>query len=144
MPGPLVIPLIAAGATIAGSAINAASTGNMNKKNRKFALEQSYRARGWAEQDWAKQNEYNSPRAQMQRFQEAGLNKNLIYGQSNEAGAVRSSAPAEWKGEAPQIDAAAPSRVLSQYYQDRQTTAQTDLVAQQMSIAIADEQLKRA
>ena len=31
---------------------------------------------------WKMQNEYNSPKAQMQRLQEAGLNPNLIYGDS--------------------------------------------------------------
>ena len=30
-----------------------------------------------------KQNEYNTPAMQMQRFAEAGLNPNLIYGQGN-------------------------------------------------------------
>lgn len=35
---------------------------------------------------WNKQNEYNSPTAQMQRLQEAGLNPNLVYG-SGAAGA---------------------------------------------------------
>lgn len=30
---------------------------------------------------WAKQNEYNSPKAQMQRLSDAGLNPNLMYGQ---------------------------------------------------------------
>lgn len=33
------------------------------------------------------QNEYNSPAAQMQRWQEAGLNPNLIYGQGNSGNA---------------------------------------------------------
>lgn len=32
---------------------------------------------------WQMQNEYNSPAAQMARYKEAGLNPNLIYGQSN-------------------------------------------------------------
>lgn len=32
---------------------------------------------------WHLMNEYNSPAAQMQRYQDAGLNPNLIYGQSN-------------------------------------------------------------
>jgi len=40
---------------------------------------------------WKMQNEYNSPAAQMKRFQEAGLNPNLIYGQGNAGNA--SSAP---------------------------------------------------
>lgn len=32
---------------------------------------------------WHLMNEYNTPAAQMQRYQDAGLNPNLIYGQSN-------------------------------------------------------------
>lgn len=32
---------------------------------------------------WKMQADYNSPQAQMQRFQEAGLNPNLIYGQGS-------------------------------------------------------------
>lgn len=31
--------------------------------------------------DWHRNNEYNSPKAQMQRYKEAGLNPQLIYGQ---------------------------------------------------------------
>lgn len=31
-------------------------------------------------EQWNRQNEYNSPEAQMQRFKEGGLNPNLIYG----------------------------------------------------------------
>lgn len=34
---------------------------------------------------WNLMNEYNSPAAQMQRYQDAGLNPNLIYSQSNMA-----------------------------------------------------------
>lgn len=37
---------------------------------------------------WNMQNSYNSPQAQMQRYQSAGLNPNLIYGQSNTADQV--------------------------------------------------------
>jgi hypothetical protein len=36
--------------------------------------------RDWAEGMWNKSNLYNSPQAQMQRYREAGLNPNLIYG----------------------------------------------------------------
>lgn len=35
---------------------------------------------------WQRQNEYNSPAAQMARYRAAGLNPNLIYGQSNASG----------------------------------------------------------
>ena len=37
---------------------------------------------------WKMQNEYNTPGAQMSRYQAAGLNPNLIYGQSNTADQV--------------------------------------------------------
>lgn len=43
---------------------------------------------------WHLMNEYNSPAAQMKRYQDAGLSPWLIYGQSNEASAPASaSAP---------------------------------------------------
>ena len=41
-------------------------------------------------QQWHNANQYNSPKAQMQRFKEAGLNPNLIYGQGS-AGNASSS-----------------------------------------------------
>lgn len=41
--------------------------------------------------NWNMVNEYNKPSAQMARYAEAGLNPNLIYGQSNTAGSI--SAP---------------------------------------------------
>lgn len=37
---------------------------------------------------WRLQNEYNSPQAQMQRFEDAGLNPNLIYGQGTSGNAT--------------------------------------------------------
>ena len=37
---------------------------------------------------WNATNEYNTPQAQMERYKEAGLNPNLIYGQSNTTNAI--------------------------------------------------------
>jgi len=37
---------------------------------------------------WERQNAYNSPEQQMQRFKDAGLNPNLIYGQGNAGNAT--------------------------------------------------------
>lgn len=34
-------------------------------------------------EQWSRENEYNSPLQQMQRYKDAGLNPNLIYGQQN-------------------------------------------------------------
>lgn len=39
--------------------------------------------------DWNRNNQYNSPAAQMGRFKDAGLNPNLIYGQMSNAPAVK-------------------------------------------------------
>lgn len=58
-----------------------------------FMSERNYkRNRRDALSDWERQNAYNSPAAQMQRFRDAGLNPNLIYGrgESGNAGSVNS------------------------------------------------------
>lgn len=41
---------------------------------------------------WNLTNEYNSPAAQMKRYQDAGLNPNLVYSQSNEASSPAAAA----------------------------------------------------
>jgi len=64
--------IIGGGAALAGGGIDLASTGSMNRASRKWAVEQ-----------WNRQNAYNAPKAQMQRFKEAGLNPNLIYGRGD-------------------------------------------------------------
>lgn len=108
-----------------------------NVKNRKFTREMYKTQRQDALSDWAMNNEYNSPRAQMQRFQEAGLNPNLIYGQMSEASPVRSSAASGGQAEAPKGD-------FTKYFSLKQQSAQTDLLAKQLSIADAEVRLKDA
>lgn len=53
-------------------------------------VEQWQRERQAALEDWNRENAYNSPAAQMQRYRDAGLNPNLIYGQSNTSGGMAS------------------------------------------------------
>lgn len=48
-----------------------------------------------ARENWEMQNAYDAPAAQMQRYKEAGLNPNLIYGQQNTSGAIQSGS-ASW------------------------------------------------
>lgn len=67
-------------ASIGSSLFNTGATLYANQQNRKWAL-----------QDWNRQNAYNDPKQQMQRFKEAGLNPNLIYTQQNTAQPVRST-----------------------------------------------------
>lgn len=74
---------VAGGLPIIGGAIDAIATGQQNRKSREFAREMYQRQWHDSVLFWNMQNDYNSPQAQMQRFQEAGLNPNLIYGQGN-------------------------------------------------------------
>lgn len=112
-----------------------------NVKNRKFARETYKTQRKDALADWQMQNEYNSPRAQMQRYQEAGLNPHLIYGQMGNSSEVRTSSQPSANAEAPRTNAAGN---LSQVYQQRQMSAQTDLTTQQIDNMKADKNLKDA
>lgn len=53
---------------------------------------------------WNKQNEYNSPSAQMERLQQAGLNPNLVYG-NGAVGNTTSDAPQYGLADAPNYGA---------------------------------------
>lgn len=54
-----------------------------NRKNREYNLMLARTQNQWNIEQWQRENDYNSPTAQMSRFRAAGLNPNLIYGQSN-------------------------------------------------------------
>ncbi|AXF52010.1 MAG: DNA pilot protein [Microviridae sp.] len=71
---------ISAGAAALGTGANAIAQGKMNKRAERFNREM-FEKQGQRELEyWRLQNEYNSPIAQMQRLQDAGLNPNLVYG----------------------------------------------------------------
>ena len=86
----MAFPLVAAigaGASLLGGAIGASSQSSANKTNMAIAkMNNEYNARMQSQQNtynldmWNKQNEYNTPSAQLQRYKDAGLNPNLIYG----------------------------------------------------------------
>jgi len=78
---------------IGAAAINAYSTGNQNRKSRKFSREMYSLQKQDALEFWNLQNEYNSPQSQMKRFQEAGLNPHLIYGRGDSGSASAISTP---------------------------------------------------
>lgn len=80
--GKVFSSIIGAGASLFGNRMRAVSA------------ERAYRMQYEQSLDfWNRQNAYNHPAAQMRRFQEAGLNPHLIYGQSNMSGPI-SAAPA--------------------------------------------------
>lgn len=92
MLGTLIPALVSGGIGLLGSAISGRASANAqaqaNRQNLALAREQM----AWQENMWQKENDYNSPAAQMKRIQEAGLNPALMYSQGNvgNAGSVGS------------------------------------------------------
>lgn len=132
-------PYIAAAAAIGNPGLQWLA----NVKGRKFSREMYSRQRQDALADWAMQNEYNSPRAQMQRFQEAGLNPNLIYGQQTESPSVRSSSASGANSQALQISNRDITGSLMAGYDMSRTSAQTDLLGKQMTLLEEDIKLRQ-
>jgi hypothetical protein len=54
-----------------------------NQKNREYNLMLARLQNQWNLEQWQRENDYNSPTAQMARYRQAGLNPDLIYGQQN-------------------------------------------------------------
>lgn len=86
-------PAISVAGSLIGSAASWASGSKLNKRAENYNKWMYAHQRRDALADWDMQNQYNSPAAQMQRFKDAGLNPNLMYGQGESGGAsmVRSS-----------------------------------------------------
>lgn len=115
-----------AGAALLGQGINAAATSSMNKKTRQYNEKMYGVQRRDALSDWERQNDYNSPLAQMQRLKDAGLNPNMVYGASapgNSASQVHSATPQQWSPKAPQFDLGSP---IAQYYDTQMKSASLD------------------
>lgn len=80
--------LVQGGTALASSLFNIGSQSYINNQN----IEEQRRAQAQAQRNWLAQQEYNSPKNQVARIQEAGLNPDMLYGQS--AGGVAGNAPA--------------------------------------------------
>lgn len=135
--------IIQSSGQLISTAGNAYAQGRMNKKTQEYNDRVYARSRADSLKDWAMQNEYNSPTAQMQRFRDANLNPNLIYGQTNEGASVRSSDTPAWNPRAPQIDLN-PGPVISQFYDTRLKEAQTDNLRSAITVQNAEAILKAA
>lgn len=115
---------VSAATNLFGGIFNAISTHNTNIKNREFAKEMYAKQRADALADWERQNLYNSPEQQMQRYIKAGLNPNLIYGNQQQMPAVRSVSQDVPRGEAPQFH----GNPLAAYQDYAMKNVQTDLL----------------
>lgn len=125
------------GLGIAEAIINPVVQHLQNKKARKFQREMYNLQREHALADWNMVNEYNSPREQMRRYREAGLNPNLIYGQSNEGVSVRSASPSGDAGTAPKVD-------FGGMYDLSLKSSQQDILAKQLELMEEEKKLKVA
>ena len=108
--------IIGAGASLLGAGIRGAANAFSSRRANRRMIE-----------FWNMQNEYNSPRAQMQRFQEAGLNPNLIYGDSvsgasGNAGQIGTPARADFEN---------PLSNITAFADTSRASAQTDLLRSQ-------------
>lgn len=83
-------------------------------------------------QMWNAQNAYNTPSAQMQRFREAGLNPNLIYGQTNTAAPI--AVPSS-RGTPPQFNALLNQQLRNMQMQNSSVAQQISQSKQQMELA---------
>lgn len=114
---------------------------NINQANRMYDVQ-----RRDALADWNRQNEYNSPQAQMERLRKANLNPNLVYGHGadNTAQAVRSSTPSQPHIQAPQFDAQVFQQSLLTHADLKMKQAQTDNLKVQNTVALQEALLKQA
>nr|QJB19966.1 MAG: DNA pilot protein [Microvirus sp.] len=91
---------------------------------------------------WNRSNDYNAPKNQMQRFQDAGLNKNLVYSQGNPGNAAVSMPKyQDVRGNVNAPEFKAPN--LQDAYQNSQIfVKQLDLLEKQINLAQSNINLK--
>lgn len=122
--------LIGIGGSLLGGLFNSKSQSQANATNLKISREQ----REWNEKMWNKNNAYNTPLAQMQRYAAAGLNPNLIYGQGTSG---VSSSPAQG------VDA---PTVRPNWHLDTQMVGQAMQIASQIKVndSVAEKNIQDA
>lgn len=134
MPLPVALAAIGAGTSLLNNMLNVGATNQANKQNRSYAEQQYDKQRRDAIADWQREADYNSPKQQMARLKEAGLNPNLVYGHGADAtmSSVRSSSPQSYKAEAPQFNL---DQGLGAIYDLQLRSAQTDNVKAATEVA---------
>lgn len=140
----IMIAPLAAGILGGSSLLGGWLTGRQNKKSQQFSRDMYDRQYKDTVKFWNMQNEYNDPRAQVERLRAAGLNPALMYGGGAGSGAAGQSEMMK----TPDVQAAqfrTPrfdkiGEVLSQYYDYRIKQAQVDNVEAQTN-AITNDML---
>lgn len=137
---------IGAAATIASAGGQMYANAKLNKRAERYNRDMAAIQRGWALEDWNMMNEYNSPAAQMQRYKDAGLNPNLIYGQTNEGATVRSTdiGGVNYKGTDVATPIAAAGESFSKYYSLKMQDQGVKNMEMEYQLKEMDMQVKRA
>lgn len=144
---PIPIAAAAAAAPVVGSLVNSFGQTETNRRNQEFALMMYNRQKNDNLAFWRMQNEYNSPQAQMARYQEAGLNPFLVYGQSNTASPISTpdvQTPVRRSPEWGNAISAAGLSTLQQIYNLDIQQAQLDNLRAQNTVIHEDAALRRA
>lgn len=91
-----MLPAIINGAgSLVGGLVSGIGSLLGTKKANDTNIQLARMANQWNIEQWERNNAYNAPAAQMERFQAAGLNPNLIYGQQNTANSIPAAQRAE-------------------------------------------------
>lgn len=125
-----------------------------NSDNRLYSQEMYNKTRQDALQDRDFENAYNSPKQQMQRLKEAGLNPRLIYGGSTgimSSSSARAATMNNPNTEAPKFDMSQAGQglsnlgeVLGKFFQQRNLEAQTDNLRETRELIEAQTDATRA
>jgi len=139
------IPILPLAVNAISQAANIGSTLYQNRQSKQWAQQQYQQQRADALSDWNRQNEYNSPAAQMERYQKAGLNPNLIYSGGNTSAGnavqVQQAQMQRPEFQAAQIDGGG---LLSSYYDTQLKAANLDLIKSQTEVSRETIALKAA
>lgn len=139
--------LIPAATSVVNAGINAFAASNLNKKTQKFSREMYGKQREDAMADYYMQNEYNSPKSQMARLKEAGLNPHLVYGNGNaiaSGATVRSSTAPAWNPKTPDIDLGGVGASMFNYISAQKSRAEIDNLKEQNTVLAKEGALKDA
>lgn len=117
--------------SVGGAFVNNWLTQRGDRMRMEYAKELSDRSYNQALDFWNRQNAYNTPKAQMERFKEAGLNPHLIYGQTNMASPVPSADVAKADIKGPHLEG------LMAYQNLKNLRSQNDLIQAQKDLAVA-------
>lgn len=85
--------LVSAGGSFVGSIANGLFGGAQVRRQLKANKELAQYQFDLNRKQWQAENDYNSPKAQMQRLKEAGLNPNLVYGNGSVSGNTTTAGP---------------------------------------------------